>query len=145
MGDGGGRGGAVEVSVEVAAKPETVWRCLAEGDLLTRWLSARATIDPRPGGALRIDFSAHRTVVVGVVEEARAPEALAFSWGVEAGDLGDRMPPGSTRVRIRLEAIPSGTRVVLRHEGLPDEEQRRDHGEGWTEYLAALRALAARA
>ena len=47
---------AVEVSVDIAARPATVWRCLVEADLLSRWLRATATLEPRVGGAVRFDF-----------------------------------------------------------------------------------------
>ncbi len=142
MGASGGREQAVELSVDIAARPATVWRCVTRSDLLSRWLSASVTLDARLGGAVRIDFARHATVVEGVVDELRENERIAFSWGVSAGTQKDALPVGSTRVRIVLVEIPSGTRVTLRHEGLPDEKSRRDHALGWSGYLGALAGVA---
>lgn len=145
----GGRGGdapdaaaAVELSVVIAARPATVWRCVTRSDLLSRWLSATVALDARAGGAVTIDFARHGVVVEGVVEELRPSAALVFTWGVAAGPQKDAMPPGSTRVRILLEEVPGGTRVTLRHEGLPSEKDRRDHGLGWSGYLGGLASVA---
>jgi hypothetical protein len=105
----------VELSVEIAARPETVFRCLTESTLLSRWLAAKCTIDPRVGGAVRIDFERYGTVVEGEVVELRP---------------------------IAVAASASGSRVTLRHSGLPGEKSRRDHEFGWTGYLGQLGATA---
>jgi hypothetical protein len=57
---------------------------------------------------------------------------------VESGPQSETIPPGSTTVIVTLHAAEGGTEVVLRHEGLPTEKERRDHEGGWTYYLAQL-------
>jgi len=133
---------AVELSVEIAARPATVFRCVTQSDLLSRWLQADVRLEPRVGGAVRIDFARYATVVEGRVEELRADELVVFSWGVASGPQAAEMPAGSTRVRIHLAPTAVGTRVTLRHEGLPTAESRRDHAFGWTGYLGSLAGVA---
>jgi uncharacterized protein YndB with AHSA1/START domain len=133
---------AIEVSVEIAATPTTVWRCLVEGDLLARWLAADVALEPRVGGALRIDFTRYETIVEGTVQELHAPERLVLTWGVSRGSRKDAMPAGSTTVEFHLQPLGGGTRLTLRHRGLPGERDRRDHVAGWTEYLASLASVA---
>lgn len=135
-------GDVVELSVDVAASPATVWRCVSEPGLLSRWLSAPVTFEPRVGAPVQVDFSRYGTVVAGVVEELRPRELLVLTWGVASGPQAAAMPAGSTRVRIRLEPTPGGTRVTLRHEGLPTEQERRDHALGWHGYLGSLAGVA---
>jgi uncharacterized protein YndB with AHSA1/START domain len=48
------------------------------------------------------------------------------------------VPPGSSRVVVTLTPEAGGTRVVLRHLDLPDEEQRQQHTMGWQLYLDRL-------
>lgn len=142
---GSAEGQAVEVSVDIAARPATVWRCLIEADLLSRWLQATATLEPQVGGAVRFDFpglAGEHYVIEGVVAELRPNEVLAFTWGVSVGPQHDSIPVGSTRVHIRLAETPSGTRVTLHHEGLPDEKERQAHTTGWTGLLGGLSGLA---
>jgi uncharacterized protein YndB with AHSA1/START domain len=134
----------VEVAVEIAARPETVFRCVTRSDLLSTWLAAKASIEPRLGGAVRIDFERYATVVEGEVVELVANERVAFTWGVTQGAQAADMPRGSTRVTITLTPSAVGTRVVLRHAGLPGEASRRDHSFGWTSYLGQLASVAPR-
>ncbi len=134
----------VRVATEVAAKPATVWRCVTEADLLSSWLDARVELEPVVGAVVRIRFDRHRTVVEGRVVEVVEGRRLSFTWGVAEGTQAAEMPSGSTRVTIALEPTSTGTRVTLVHAGLPSEAERRDHEEGWREYLGQLARLAAR-
>ncbi|MEO6142625.1 MAG: SRPBCC domain-containing protein [Dermatophilaceae bacterium] len=49
--------------------------------------------------------------------------------------------PGSTRVVVTPVAEDGGTRVVLRHYNLSDDEQRDHHLKGWEMYLERLSVL----
>lgn len=42
-------------------------------------------------------------------------------------------------MEFRLSAIPGGTRVALRHSGLPDTELC-GHADGWANFLPRLQA-----
>ena len=135
----------VEQSVEVAARPETVWRCVTEGPLLSRWLNAEVALDPRVGGAVSIHFARYATRVVGEVRLLEPGRRIAFSWGVADGPDSGSLPPGSTEVSIGLSPTAAGgTRVTLRHAGFPDQAQRDHHVEGWEAYLGGLAAAAVR-
>jgi uncharacterized protein YndB with AHSA1/START domain len=71
----------------------------------------------------------------GEFVEVDPPRRLVFTWGWTHDDA---VAPGSTRVVVTLEAENGGTRVVLRHHGLPDEPQLTHHREGWELYLGRL-------
>ena len=61
------------------------------------------------------------------------------AWCSRWGWTHDRaVPSGTTRVVITLRAERGGTRVVLRHYGLPDDGQRDHHLKGWEFYLGRL-------
>jgi uncharacterized protein YndB with AHSA1/START domain len=134
-------GQVVEVSIDISARPATVWRCLTQSDLLSRWLQARATVEPRVAGRVHINFGAGG-IVEGQVQELDPEKVLAFTWGTVEGPHRDTIPPGSTLVRIQLADTAAGTRVTLRHEGLPDAEHRKDFTTGWTSLLGGLAYLA---
>lgn len=137
--------GDVNLTVEVAASPATVFRCIVESSLLSEWLAAKASIEPRVGGAVRIEFERYRTVVEGRVVEIVPGERVAFTWGVASGPDAASMPAASTRVTISVAAAPGGSLVTLRHEGLPSDQSRRDHEFGWRGYLGQLAQVAPRA
>jgi hypothetical protein len=64
---------------------------------------------------------------LGEVLEVDHPERIAFTYGFVGGKP---IPPGSSRVTIRLEPDDAGTRLHLLHE-FPDAATRDEHVQGW--------------
>ncbi|GEM_PF-6368894 len=118
---------------DIAAPPDVVFRFLVEPAKLVQWLGRAAEFDPTPGGAVRIDVTG-REITEGHVVEVVPDERVVFTWGW----IGNpRIPPGSTTVSIDLTPTESGTRLVVTHAGLPDEEVVGHRG-GWEYFLPRL-------
>jgi uncharacterized protein YndB with AHSA1/START domain len=135
---------AVEVRRELAidASPETVWQFLVDPEKSHVWWGRAITLDPRPGGRLRIVIRPE-TVASGEVVEVDPPRRLVYTWGWEAGGDGPELvPPGSSTVEIDLEPSGRGTLLRLVHRGLRNDETRRSHGRGWDHYLGRLAVAA---
>jgi uncharacterized protein YndB with AHSA1/START domain len=118
-----------------AASPRKVWHALTDPDALVRWfwpasLHPVVKVELRPGGRLRIEAPG-RMGIEGEYVEVDPPHALAFTWRWDGEDL-------ETTVRLQLSAVDGGTRLVLRHNGFPDDEQRDNHAVGWSDCLARL-------
>jgi len=126
--------GVLEVSVHIAAHPETVFPYFTDPSRYTQWMGNQATLVPIPGGTYRVSMR-DGVEVSGAFVEVDPPYRLVFTWGWSHGHA---VAPGSTRVVVTLEAEQGGTRVVLRHYDLPDEEQRVQHRAGWDMYLGRL-------
>jgi uncharacterized protein YndB with AHSA1/START domain len=124
----------VEVSVHISARPETVFPFFTDPVRYVQWMGARATLEPEPGGVYRVGMR-DGVEAVGEFVEVDPPHRLVFTWG-----WTDRfeVAPGSTRVVVDLHEEDGGTRVVLRHYGLPTDEQRKHHRGGWEAYLDRL-------
>ncbi len=136
-------GDAVELSVIIAARPATIFRYLSDPTRMSAWLGAGATFEPRIGSALRLDFGP-QGIVAGAIEEIVPDRRIVFTWGIEAGERHTGLPPGSSRVTVTLEPHPTGTRVTLRHDGLPTEVERQEHRFGWRHHLGQLSVHATR-
>jgi uncharacterized protein YndB with AHSA1/START domain len=134
--------GVVEVSVDVRARPATVFGYFTSAQKLRAWLGDGAEIDPVEGGSVTIRYPTGE-IARGVVERIEPERSFTFTWGYEGGAHG--LAPGSTRVTILLEPTHQGTRVILRHEGLPTEETRTGHRQGWSHYVSVLATQAAHA
>jgi uncharacterized protein YndB with AHSA1/START domain len=127
-------GKTVERSIWIAARPETVFAFLIEPEKLVQWLGLAAELEPRPGGLFRVDMN-HRTGVRGQYVTVEPPRRVVFTWGHEDGTV---LPAGSSTVEIVLTPDQGGTRVQLRHSGLPESEQPA-HRAGWAHYVGRLK------
>ncbi|MEO6145255.1 MAG: SRPBCC domain-containing protein [Dermatophilaceae bacterium] len=130
--------GVLEVSVHIAAQPETVFPYFTDPARYVRWMGNQATLEPVPGGIYRVEMGGG-VEASGFFVEVDPPRRLVFTWG---WNHEHAVAPGTTRVVVTFQAEDEGTRVVLRHYDLPEAEQRGLHGEGWEMYLGRLRIAA---
>lgn len=134
---------AVEREVRIAARPETVFEFFTDPEKQLLWMGRRAELDARPGGIYRVEIN-DKATASGEFVEIDAPTRVVFTFGWEGqeADGGEHgVPPGSSRVEIRLEPEGDGTLVRLRHYDLP-EQARAMHGQGWETYLTRLETAA---
>jgi uncharacterized protein YndB with AHSA1/START domain len=132
---------AVEREILIAASPETVWQLLTDPDQATRWMGLAVTFDLRPGGLYRVEVLPGRTAR-GEFLEIDPPRRLVHTWGWEPGS-GSPVSPGSTTVEFELIPHGAGTRLRVRHHGLPNVEAGASHAHGWDHYFERLALVAA--
>ena len=118
-------------TVVIQASPEVVFSFFTRNDRWAAWWGAGSTIDPTSGGAV---FIRHPGGIEssGEVVEVVAPERIVFTYGFVSGNP---IPPGSSRVTIRLEPIGLGTRLHLLHE-FAEAGPRDEHVQGWRYQLS---------
>lgn len=119
-------------SIEIEADPEAVFDFLVTDEGMTAWMGQYAALDPRPGGAFAVDIAGY--AIRGRYVEVDRPRRVAFTWGMAGSEA---LPPGASTVTFTLTPIASGTRVELRHTGLPDTEIS-GHVRGWAHFLPRL-------
>jgi len=119
----------IEHMVEIDASPSTVYELWTTPAGLCAWWGVSASIDPKPGGAVRVDIDGEH-VMVGEVLSVEPPHRLRFTFGWENGEPA----PGSTEVDVVIDDLGAGSRVTLRHVGLPIEFIE-SHARGWTYFL----------
>lgn len=111
----------------IPAPPNRVYRAWLEPELLQRWMSAaskriaRAEVDERPGGRLRIwqidedgaDAGGFECVLRELVED----EKLVLDWGF-VGPERVADPAHDSRLTVTLRPTGEGTELTLVHERL---------------------------
>ena len=122
----------------IDASPDKVFPYLVEPKLLTTWIGEESWNEPRPGGLFRLKFP--QSIVRGEFVDVDPPRRVVYTWGREEGDS---MPVGSTTVSFELEPENGGTRVRLRHAGLPSADEVAQHTMGWDLFLPELAKVAA--
>ena len=113
-------------TVTIQADADTVFRFFQDSDRFARWWGPGSTIDPRPGGKVYIRHP-NGIETVGEVLEIDPPGRIVFTYGFPSGNP---MPPGASRVTIRLTPGSAGTRLDLVHE-FAEEMPRDQHVQGW--------------
>ncbi|MFW6599979.1 SRPBCC family protein [Propionibacteriaceae bacterium Y2011] len=119
-------------SIEIEARPETVFDHLVTDDGITAWLGQHADVDARPGGQFAVDIASHP--VRGEYVHVERPSRVVVTWGF----LGSPdLPAGASTVEFLLTPVAAGTRVDLRHGDLPDDGVE-GHAYGWRHFLPRL-------
>ena len=121
-------------SIEIRARRETVFSFFTDSARFAAWWGAGSSIDPRPGGAVRIRYP-NGVEAHGEVLELEAPERVVLSYGYPAPDAPVPVPVGGTRIEIVLEEVAAGTLVHLRH-WFAEAAVRDEHVQGWRYQLA---------
>ncbi len=125
-------------TVAIEARPETVFRFFTDSARWAGWWGAGSTIDARPGGKVYIRYP-NGVEALGEVLDVLAPERIVFTFGYASGDP---IPPGSSRITIRLEPYEAATRLHLRHE-FTEASPRDQHVQGWRFQLSMFGNLVA--
>jgi uncharacterized protein YndB with AHSA1/START domain len=136
---------SVRLERTIAAPREIVFNAWLTADVLKRWWPAGsdwetpiAEVDPRVGGRLRLVMRSpdgEEFGGTGKFIEIERPERLVYSWTWD----GHGAHQGTNLVEVEFgDAGVGRTLVVLTNRGLPDEEARRAHREGWETSLDNL-------
>jgi uncharacterized protein YndB with AHSA1/START domain len=108
-----------------------VWQMLIDPDRLVDWL-APGSIEPRQGGAAKLNFVDSGIVIDSTVTQFDPPHLLEYSWS----------SPGepSRPIRYELQSMDSGhTRLILTLISPADEDVARSCA-GWEAHLMMLLA-----
>src|SRR5262245_21972085 len=87
-------------SIVIHARRPPVFRFFTDSKRWASWWGDGSTIDARPGGHVLIRYPGGLEAVGEVVEVA-SPERIVFTYGYASGE---RIPPGGSRVTLRLDA-----------------------------------------
>lgn len=130
----------IERVAELAHPPAAVWAALTTAEGLGGWFGDQATIDLRPGGAVRVSWVGGAAVDLRV-ERAEEPTVFAYTWRIFGLPDDD---PRRTYVEFTLEPVGTGTRLTVVETGfgqLTDDDHDKAFGgnvEGWGRELGEL-------
>jgi len=117
--------------------PEKVWRALTEPGALGDWLM-ETDFSPEIGRAFHMwcdDAKGGRDTYLCRVLELEPLHRMVWSWVLDG-----RQDDGETIVEFRLEKVPEGTRLTVRHSGDRDPDTIERFRGGWPVKLDQLEA-----
>jgi uncharacterized protein YndB with AHSA1/START domain len=130
---------SIDLSTEIQAPPEAVFRALVEADELVRWFPSRAESDPRTGGAFTYDFDfadeSQNHTSAGRYRDVQPNEKVSYPW---------KAPQGPTEVEFTLRPANGATELRLLHSGWRETDEwtqsMENHRQGWSFFLGNLKA-----
>jgi uncharacterized protein YndB with AHSA1/START domain len=122
---------ALERTIEIRARRETVFRYFTDSERFARWWGAGSRIDPMPGGEVFIRYP-NAVEARGKVVEIEPPERIAFTY-----QYADGTPADGSLVTIALEETKDGTVLRLSH-AFSSAKLRDAHVQGWRYQLAVF-------
>ncbi len=127
---------AVRRTRVIEASPQAVFDALTQGEPLTRWLCRKATLQPRKGGKVHLEWPDE--VAEGTVSEIVPGECLSLSV-----QRGERPSSGSSST-IEFHVRPEGAaaRVTVAETGAASSDvERKKLERSWAHHLERLRSL----
>src|SRR5262245_43641499 len=133
--------GLILASVEIAAPPERVFAAISSVEVAEWWGSAETyrvtkwTADVRPGGSWKsegVSADGRQFSVSGDFLRVEPPHLLVQTWKY------DDQTTAATTLQYRIDPIPGGSRVTVRHEGFSDAMTCEAHAMGWERILGWL-------
>jgi uncharacterized protein YndB with AHSA1/START domain len=115
----------------IGASPDTVFSFFTDSARWASWWGAGSTIDPQLGGSVRIVHPGGAEVI-GEILDLQPPERIVFTYGYISGTP---IPPGASRVTIRVSSHAEGAQLHLTHE-FADDARRQEFVQGWRFQLA---------
>ena len=131
------------------AAPATVFAFVTQMDHLLKWWGPEGmsisdhNLDlskPGPWGSTMVNKEGGAYKVTGTVLNVDPPHSVEFTWAWH--DENDQRGHESV-VRFEIkENGEGGTKFLLIHSGLPDEDSKTNHNKGWSSSLIKLEKLA---
>jgi uncharacterized protein YndB with AHSA1/START domain len=126
---------AFEMSIELDAPVETVWKVLTDAEELTKWFPTNAAVDPRPGGAFTISWDGDwewSTTITDwePLERLRMVDRQSRPFDAEGRPIADAAPVELV-LDFTLEARGSRTRLRLVQSGF-------GHGANWDDEIDGI-------
>jgi len=110
----------------IPATPTQVMKLLTDAKLIRAWSGGEGKVGKKVGG----EFEMFDAWVAGKVLKISDNE-LAYTW--KTTDWAEDVKP--SEVYYKLLADKEGTKVLLTHNGLPNDEEMESHKEGWAEHF----------
>ncbi|MEM6712733.1 MAG: SRPBCC domain-containing protein [Pseudomonadota bacterium] len=130
---------AIEKTIYLRATPARVWDYLTDPDKLAMWFH-KPKFPLLEGSYEMMSGETDDRMMWGEVQVAEPYSRLEYTFCIPP--LGDR----TSTVKWTLEEVAGGTKLSLRHEGLPASEEAFGLmlalDKGWDEHLGTMREAA---
>jgi uncharacterized protein YndB with AHSA1/START domain len=115
------------VSASFPCSPEAVFTALTNARRITAWSGQNGKIQPTIGGTMEL-FDGW---VKGIVLAYESGKRLSFTWKPAEWAKENQ----ASIVTCTFKPTKTGTKLILKHSGFPNEGEMQSHKTGWTEFV----------
>lgn len=138
-----GKGYVAKASIDIRAKPESVWKALTDPELIKRYLfGTEASSDWKVGSPItyRGTWQGKAYEDKGLILEIVPNRIFKSTYWSGLSGLPD-IPENYNTVSYELESIGNGTRLSVAQDNNPTEEGKVQAEGNWLVVLKALKEL----
>ena len=121
------KSGSIKMAVILKAKPSEVFKALTNSRSILKWSGQRGKVEATIGGT----FQMFDGWVKGKVLAYQNGKTLTYTW--HPSDWSKETK--SSIVTFKFTASGKNTKVLLTHNGFPDDATMKEHRAGWTEHV----------
>ncbi len=134
----------IRIEREFSVSPERLFAAVTEAEQTLAWYGPEGCTCPEgqtdftktgPWYAVIISSDGTRYKMSGQITHVTPPRSVGYTWGWH--DDQDQRGPESF-VTLTVEPTNTGSRLIVDHRGLGDDEIGADHTKGWTSSLVSL-------
>jgi uncharacterized protein YndB with AHSA1/START domain len=118
---------SVSMSVTLPASPKDVFDALTNPKIIASWCGQKGKVEAEIGGK----FEMFDGWVMGKVLAFESGKRLSYTWLPD--EWKDKW--NASIVSFTFSKAKSGTKVILKHSGFPNEDELKSHHEGWKEHV----------
>ena len=110
----------------LSGKPKRIMQLLTDPALIRKWSGGEGMVENKVGGKVEM-FDGWMSGEVLTTSE----NELVYSWKTIDDEEGHK----PTEVHFLLKDDEAGTKVILRHTGIPNENEMKSYKSGWTDFF----------
>jgi uncharacterized protein YndB with AHSA1/START domain len=140
----------IEIEAIIHSSVDSLWDAWTKNDVITKWFSPEANIEPRVGGSFELFFDpadhSHESTQGCKLTRVEKNSVLKFTWK-GPGQFAEVMnhPDTLTTVQVEFAEEAETTKLRLVHTGWGTspawDDARRWHDEQWNKALDELKAF----
>jgi uncharacterized protein YndB with AHSA1/START domain len=129
----------MELRIRIDASSDDVFQALVDPEVMAKWLSGKAEVDPRPGGTYRYGWT--ETVENGKTVDVGPQKLISIEPGVAVEHDWHYLDETPTQVRWRVEGKEGSTILSINHFGFGPSDDVPSYVQGWAAFLCKLKAV----
>ena len=118
---------SIKTTYVVYAPPDKVFEALTNPEIIAAWSGGLSVVELKKGGK----FELFDGWTKGEMLSFKKGKELSYSWKPNEWNKKTR----ASVVHYQFREHPAGTEIIMEHTGIPNQEEKDKHANGWVDYV----------